>query len=66
MILVSRNPDKTIIFFEAGFKAGLWDFFEVYFPLVVIRNLNPMTGIFKDRIRFIFRLDRLNIPRFKS
>jgi hypothetical protein len=60
------NPDKTVIFFEAGFKAGIWDFFEVYVPLVTTQNLNSINGIFKDRIRFIFRLDRLNIPRFKS
>ena len=61
-----RNSDKTILLFEAGFKAGIWDFFEVYFPLVVSANLNPITGSFKERIRFVFRLDKLIIPRFKS
>jgi hypothetical protein len=61
-----RNSDKTMLFFEGGLKAGIWDFFEVYFPLVVSGNLNPMSGTFKERIRFIFRLDKLNIPRFKS
>jgi hypothetical protein len=61
-----RSADKSILFFEAGFKAGLWDFFEVYFPLVVSGNLNAITGSFQDRIRFVFRLDKLNIPRFKS
>ncbi len=60
------NGDKTKLFYEAGFKAGIWDFFEVYFPLIVSGNLNPMSGSFKERIRFIFRLDKLNIPRFKS
>ena len=60
------NGDKTILFYEGGFKAGIWDFFEVYFPLIVSGNLNPMTGSFKERIRFVFRLDKLNIPRFKS
>jgi len=60
------NDNKTILFFEGGLKAGIWDFFEVYFPLVVSANLNPMTGSFQERIRFVFRLDKLNIPRFKS
>ncbi len=60
------NGDKTMLFFEGGFKAGIWDFFEVYFPLVVSANLNPMSGSFKERIRFVFRLDKLIIPRFKS
>lgn len=61
-----RNAEKTMLFFEGGFKAGIWDFFELYFPLVVSANLNPMTGSFKERIRFVFRLDKLIIPRFKS
>jgi Peptidase family M1 domain len=60
------NGVKIMLFFEGGFKAGIWDFFEVYFPFVVSANLNPMSGSFKERIRFVFRLDKLNIPRFKS
>jgi hypothetical protein len=60
------SGDRTMLFFEGGIKAGIWDFFEVYFPLVVSGNLNPMSGSFQERIRFVFRLDKLNIPRFKS
>ncbi|MBK7713329.1 MAG: hypothetical protein IPJ37_22150 [Bacteroidales bacterium] len=52
--------------FEAGFKAGIWDFFEIYIPLVVSGNIDVLTGSFRNRIRFIFRLDRLTVPRFKS
>jgi hypothetical protein len=63
--LNQRSAGKSMLFFEAGFKAGLWDFFEVYFPLVVSGNLSAVTGSFQDRIRFVFRLDKLNISRFK-
>lgn len=52
--------NKSPFFFEAGFKAGIWDFFEVYFPVIVSGNIESMTGSFKNRIRFIFRLDKLN------
>ena len=61
-----RSNNKSMVFFEAGFKAGIWDFFEIYFPLIVSGNINTSSGSFKERIRFIFRLDKLNLPRFKS
>ena len=44
-------------FFEAGFKAGIWNFFEIYVPLVVSGNINSITGSFKDRIRIVLTLD---------
>jgi hypothetical protein len=56
---------KSHLFFEAGFKAGIWNFFEIYFPLVVSENINSLTGSFRDRIRFIFKLERLNPQRSK-
>ena len=45
------------LFFEAGFKAGIWDFFEIYIPLIVSGNIESITGTFRDRIRFVFKLD---------
>jgi Peptidase family M1 domain len=51
---------KSPLFFEAGFKAGMWNFFEIYFPLFVSDNIESITGSFKDRIRFIFKLDIFN------
>jgi len=53
------TSDKPTLFFEAGLKAGIWDVFEVYFPFIVSDNLNAITGSFKERIRFVFRLDKL-------
>jgi hypothetical protein len=44
-------------FFEAGLKAGIWNLFEIYVPLVVSRNIESITGLFKDRIRIVFKLD---------
>jgi hypothetical protein len=58
--------DRPTLFFEAGLKAGIWDLFEVYFPLVVSGNIESITHTFRDRIRFVFRLDKLNPFRSKS
>ncbi len=56
---------RSPLFFEAGFKAGLWNFFEIYIPLLVSDNIESMTGSYKDRIRFVFKLDVLNPLRLK-
>jgi hypothetical protein len=52
--------NKSTLFYEAGFKAGMWNFFEIYFPLLVSDNIESITGSFKDRIRFVFKLDIFN------
>jgi hypothetical protein len=56
---------KSPLFFEAGFKAGIWNFFEIYLPLVVSDNIESVTGSIKERIRFVFKLDLLNPLRLK-
>ena len=48
---------KSLFFYEAGLKAGIWNFFEIYVPLIVSGNLESLTGSFKDRIRFVLKLD---------
>jgi len=53
---------ESLLFFEAGFKAGIWNLLEIYFPLLVSDNIDSVTGSFKDRIRFVFRLDMLVLP----
>jgi hypothetical protein len=54
--------NKSRLFFEAGFKTGIWNLFEIYFPLLVSDNIDSITGSFKNRIRFVFRLDKLILP----
>jgi Aminopeptidase N len=54
----SGTKNKSPLFFEAGFKVGIWDYFEIYFPLLVSDNINSLTGSLKYRIRFVFRLDK--------
>jgi hypothetical protein len=54
--------NKSLLFFEAGVKAGIWNLFEIYFPLLVSDNIAAVTGSFKNRIRFIIRLDKLVLP----
>jgi Peptidase family M1 domain len=56
---------KSPLFFETGFKAGIWNFFEIYFPLLVSDNIESLTGSIKERIRFVFQLDLLNPLRLK-
>ncbi|MDQ1296558.1 MAG: hypothetical protein QG611_536, partial [Bacteroidota bacterium] len=58
----SGTNDRSSLFFEAGLKTGIWNFLEVYIPLLVSDNIGAITGSFKNRIRFVFRLDKIN-PR---
>jgi hypothetical protein len=58
--------NNSLLFLEAGLKAGVWNFFEIYVPLVVSDNIKSITGSFKDRIRFVFKLDIMNPLRLKS
>jgi Peptidase family M1 domain len=69
MLLNDHGPgttNKPAFFYEAGLKAGIWNYFEIYFPFFVSENIKSITGPFKDRIRFVFRLDKLNPMRPKS
>jgi len=61
----SGTNDKSLLFFEAGLKTGIWDFFEIYIPLLVSDNIDAITGSLRNRIRFVFRLDKINPLRSK-
>ena len=54
------------LFCEAGLKAGLWNFFEIYVPLIVSGNIESITGSVKDRIRLVFNLDSFNQVNLNS
>jgi hypothetical protein len=56
---------KSPLFFEAGLKAGIWNFFEIYVPFLVSDNIDAISGSIKDRIRFVFKLDLVNPLRLK-
>jgi len=45
------------VFFEAGLKAGIWDVFEVYVPLLVSANIQSIHSSMKERIRITLNLD---------
>ena len=45
------------LFFEAGLKAGIWDVFEVYVPLLVSGNIQSINRSIKERIRITLNLD---------
>ena len=53
-------------FFEAGLKAGIWNFFEIYVPLVVSGNIGSLRESIKDRIRIVFNLDSFYNLRLNS
>jgi hypothetical protein len=61
----SITNNKPQIFYEAGFKAGIWNFFEIWFPVFVSDNIQLLTGPFKERIRFVFSLEKLNLSKSK-
>jgi len=54
------NGHNSPIFYEAGLKAGLWNVFEVYVPLLVSGNIGSIDKTVKDRIRFVLNLDAIN------
>ena len=60
------NGSNSPFFYEAGLKAGLWNFFEIYIPLVVSRNIDSINGSFRDRIRLIFNLDTFSQIKLNS
>lgn len=53
------SDKRPAVMMEAGLKAGIWDLFEVYFPLFVSENLKLGSGAFKDRIRFVLTIDAI-------
>jgi hypothetical protein len=52
--------NNSLLFAEAGFKAGIWNFAEIYIPLLVTNNILSCTGPIKNRIRIVFNLDFSN------
>jgi len=60
------NSHNSPFFYEAGLKAGIWNFFEIYVPILVSGNIQSINGSFKDRIRIIFNLDSLNKVKLKA
>jgi hypothetical protein len=54
------------VFYEAGLKAGLWNVFEVYIPLLVSGNIGSIDKTVKDRIRFVLNLDAINNANFSK
>jgi hypothetical protein len=51
------NGHNSPFFIEAGLKAGFWNYFEIYVPLVVSGNIESLSGTFKNRIRIVLNLD---------
>jgi hypothetical protein len=60
-----QDPDSRF-FYEAGLKAGLWDLFEIYFPLIVSENIASSHGSIKERARFVFTLNLPNTLRLSD
>jgi len=61
------GPDHhSPIFFEMGLKAGLWNFFEIYFPLLVSENIQSAVPTFNSRIRLTFNLNSLGQTKLNS
>jgi len=52
-----EGTNNSPFFAEAGIKLGLWNLFEVHFPLLVTDNIKTITPFVKDRLRIVFNLD---------
>jgi hypothetical protein len=55
----ANHLHSSPFFFETGIKAGIWNIFEVYIPLLVSGNIATYNLSFKDRMRFVLKLDAL-------
>jgi hypothetical protein len=58
-----NNPETkytSSFYYEAGLKAGIWNIFEVYFPLLVSKNIDPLSNNYNNRIRFVLKLESLS------
>jgi hypothetical protein len=60
------NGQNSHFFYEAGLKAGLWNFFEIYVPILVSGNIKSIAGSTKDRIRLVFNLDSFSEVRLNT
>ena len=54
------------VFFEAGLKAGIWDVFEVFVPLLVSANIKSIDPSVKERIRITLNLDLSKQVKLKA
>jgi hypothetical protein len=52
--------NNSLFFYEAGLKAGIWNFFEIYIPFLVSPNIRSINESVKNRIRIVFTLDSFN------
>lgn len=53
----SRKGYDSWVFYEVGVKTGIWNFFEVYFPLLTSPNIRAINKPFKNNVRFVLKLD---------
>jgi len=60
------NGHNSPFFYEAGLKAGLWNFFEIHIPLIVSGNIESINGSFRDRIRLVFNLNTFSQVKLNS
>ena len=60
------NGHNSPIFYEAGLKAGFWNVFEIYVPIIVSSNIGSIRGTVKDRIRFVLNLNSFNSLKLSS
>lgn len=62
---LSPNQSSVLIY-ETGLKAGMWNFFEIYLPVYGSRSIGPFNGSIKNRIRFILNLGTFNPLKLKT
>ena len=58
--LLNDHAPGSPFYYEAGLKAGVWNFFEIYFPFFVSGKIKSYNPTLNERIRFILKLDLIN------
>ena len=67
IILNNSGTNHSLsIFYEAGIKAGIWNFFEIYLPFPISANIHSADQSFRDRLRFVFNLESVSKIKLNS
>ena len=51
------GADNSLLFVEAGLKVGVWNFVEIYCPLLVTNNIRTVNKTVKERVRIVLNFN---------
>jgi hypothetical protein len=60
------GSQSSRLFGEAGVKVGIWNVFEIYFPILVSGNIQSISKSLRNRIRIVLNLDLVSHLKLNS